>query len=280
MSDSDTQNDAGARNELAEEAQPSNFLTKGLQAAQNPLLAKIKSLFQQTTITDWREFGDVLQPEQKYTRFVERLEHGYLLELPTGRLFLRNSQRVSGQFFAGGYQYKPNGPGRFFIELRSSTWNPKSLTESTLRFAAGSEESFQILAEGEVAEQIYKEIRQKLEQHKLGSIKQFDQEAKEFLNRFHEIVDTLPSDHWEKAVTPDGFELWYRGTVEEFRLEFGKSARDARPQYRLNISKGRELARTIEGNIAQAFFDLVDTRGQRAGLEALDHLLSTSLKKS
>ena len=239
---------------------------------ENPLLEKIKLALSQSDPAKWEHHGEILNPNMKYPKAYEAWEIVYCISIPNGILAFRSSQPVVSEYFGGGYTLVPSAPPLFYVELRPRAWDPRTLINPYLRSSLEKDKQLKLLADGEVARTIYKEIQE--------IITSFSSEQqKELTNLVDEIIENIiPRANASKA------EDWTKNEVEagvvSFRAEFDgifvhvtQTEKNGLINYRLVLSKNKFSRKVSDGHLAQDLFHIVNNKNKDAALEALNDVL-------
>ena len=115
-------------------------------------------------------------------------EELFCTDTKNGVLVLRRSTPLVSNFFGGGYTFSEQGLPRFFVEIRSRGWAPKMLIDPYYRSSGGVDKSYRILAEGDVARQLYMEVEGSVREYRDSLKRDFNDSVERLTSNMHEQV--------------------------------------------------------------------------------------------
>jgi hypothetical protein len=151
-------------------------------------------------------------------------------------LVLRRSLPVNSNFFGGGYSFSEAGMPRYLIELRARGWSPRVLLDPFYRSAGGLDKTYQVLAEGDVARQLYHEIENTLKQFRLSLKRDFNDSVERLIANIREQVQGTSSSDW-KPVQGEADYTGYRGDVNGMTVTIACTIKDRAAHYTMNFMK-------------------------------------------
>ena len=213
------------------------------------LLEKIKTTLANTPAERWEQGGEDLDPSKKHQRAQESWEQLYCTDTKTGVLVLRYSIPVVSNFFAGGYSFVESGIPRYLIELRPRGWTPRMIIDPHYRGAGAAERSHQVLADGDVARQLYIEVH--------TAIKQYRESLRRDFN--------------------DSVERLIAGIREQVQMTVGCLIKALSAMHSMNFSKYGLRWDCRDSNLCKEIFAVVDESVRQSSLEQLGKVLDDML---
>jgi len=248
---------------------------EGLRAG-GGLLEKIKSTLASTPADRWEEGGEELDSSKKYQRAQETWEQLYCTDTKTGVLVLRCSTPVVSNFFAGGYSFVEAGVPRYAVELRPRGWTPKMILDPGFRGAQATAKSFQTLAEGDIAHQLYLEVQVSIRQHRESLRRDFNDSVERLNANIREQVQTTAADDWQ-AVDGEAGYTGYRADVNGMTVTVGSTVRDRSSSHSMSFMKYGLRWECRDINLCKEIFTMVDESVRQASLEQLGKVLEDML---
>lgn len=240
------------------------------------LLDKIRNTLSNTAAERWEQGGEPLDTKRRFSRSQETWEQVFYTDTKSGTLVLRCSMPISNNFFGGGYSFSEAGPSRFMIELRGRGWSPKALLDPSFRGAGGVEKSVQLLAEGEIAEQLYREIELIVKQHREGMRRDFNDSVARLVANMKESIGETTASDWQ-VVDGDVGVRGYRSEINSLTVTIACMATDVSTSYSLTIGRFGLIWQCRDPFLMQEAFRLVDESVKTASLEHLGKVLDDML---
>ena len=240
------------------------------------LLDKIRATLANTAAERWEQGGETLDTNRRFSRSQETWEQVFFTDTKSGTLVLRSSTPISNNFFSGGYSFSPSGPPRFFIELRGRGWSPKALLDPAFRGAGGVEKSTQVLAEGDIAEQLYREIEMIVKQHRETLRRDFNDSVARLTANIKEAIGETTAADWQ-IVEGDVGVKGYRAEINALVVTVACMKNDVSTAYSMTIGQFGLAWHCRDPFLMQEVFNLVDESVRTASLEHLGKVLDDML---
>jgi hypothetical protein len=157
----------------------------GKSASSLPLLERIKQMLASTAPERWEQAGEELDSNRKYQKPQESWEQLFCTDTKTGVLVLRKSTPITSNFYGGGYAFVQASEPRYLVELRGRGWMPKMIIDPNYRSAGGTDKSYQLLAEGSVGQQLYREIEASVRSYREGLRRDFNDLVSRLTSNIH-----------------------------------------------------------------------------------------------
>lgn len=240
------------------------------------LLDKIRSTLANTAPERWEQGGEPLDTGRRFARSQETWEQVFFTDTKNGTLVLRSSTPISNNYFGGGYSFSAAASPRFFIELRGRGWSPKALLDPAFRGAGGIEKAAQVLAEGEVAEQLYLEIELIVRQHREGLRRDFNDSVARLTANIKEAVGETTAADWQ-IVEGDVGVKGYRTEINNLTVTVACMKNDISTAYSMSVGRFGLVWQCRDPFLMQEVFTLVDESVKTASLEHLGKVLDDML---
>ncbi len=240
------------------------------------LLDKIRNTLANTAPDRWEQGGEPLDSNRRFPRARETWEQVFFTDTKSGALVLRCSTPVSTQYHGGGYAFSEAGPSRFVIELRGRGWSPKALLDPSFRGAGGMEKPPQLLADGVVAEQLYREIELIVKQFREGQRREFNDAVARLTANIKEAIGETTAADWQ-VVEGDVGVRGYRTEINNLTVTVACLASDVSTQYSLTVGRHGLMWSCRDPFLMQEAYRLVDESVKTASLERLDKVLDDML---
>lgn len=240
------------------------------------LLEKIKQTLAATPADRWEEAGEPLDSSRKFQKPQETWEHLYCTDAKAGVLVLRCSTPVTSNFFGGGYSFVESGIPRYMIELRGRGWAPKMLVDPFYRSSSGQEKSYQVLAEGDVAKQLYFEVETSLRQYRTSLKRDFNDSVERLISNVRDQVHETSATDWKQLDGETGY-TGYRGDVNGMTVTVACTVRDRVATYSMNFMKYGMRWDCRDSAIMRDVFKIVDDSVRHSSLEQLGKVLEDML---
>ena len=252
----------------------------GADAAQSKgaisLLDKIRNTLSNTAPERWEQGGDPLDTTRRFPRSQETWEQVFFTDTKSGTLVLRSSTPVSNNFFGGGYSFSAAGPSRFLIELRGRGWSPKALLDPAFRGAGGIEKPAQVLAEGDIAEQLYLEIELIVKQYRESMRRDFNDSVARLVASIKEAIGETTAADWQ-VVEGDVGVRGYRTEINNLTVTVACMRNDISTAYSMTVGRSGLVWQCRDPFLIQEVFTLVDESVKTASLEHLGKVLDDML---
>jgi hypothetical protein len=183
---------------------------------------------------------------------------------------------VSNNFFGGGYSFTPAGPSRFFIELRGRGWSPKALLDPAFRGAGGIEKATQVLAEGDIAEQLYLEIELIVKQYRESLRRDFNDSVARLTSNIKDAIGETTAADWQ-IVEGDVGVKGYRTEINNLTVTVACLKNDVSTAYSMSVGRSGLVWQCRDPFLCQEVFTLVDESVRTASLEHLGKVLDDML---
>ena len=256
-----------------------NFNNGGGDAFNNKsssLLDKIKLTLANTAPERWEEAGEELDSSKKYQKSRDAWEQVFCTDAKNGVLVLRCSTPVRGNYFGGGYALVENGVPQYTVELRPRGWAPKMLVDPYYRTAGGVEREYQTLVEGDIARQIYFEIKTIVIEHRESMRRDFNDSVERLMSVITDRVKQTYADEWELHHT-DRNVVKYSATIEGLVLEIAQFVKDRNFYFEMTLSKYGLKWECRDTPTMRDVFKIVDDCVKHTSLEQLDKVLEDIL---
>lgn len=240
------------------------------------LLDKIRQTLASTAPERWEQGGEPLDTSRRFQRPQERWEQVYCTDTKSGVLVLRSSQPITTNFHGGGYNFALAGSARYTIELRGRGWSPRALLDPSFRGSGGVEKSCQVLAEGEVAKELFCEIEQIVKQHRESLRRDFNDSVARLTANIREHIGETTAGDWQSVEGDFGFR-GYRTEINGITVTVGSSSNDLSTSYSLTLSRFGLVWYCRDPFLMQEVFKLVDESVKTASLEQLGKVLDDML---
>ncbi len=240
------------------------------------LLEKIKQTLASTSPDRWEEAGEPLDSSKKFQKPQDTWEHLYCTDAKAGVLVLRCSTPVTSNFFGGGYTFVESGIPCYMVELRGRGWAPKMLVDPFYRSGGGQDKSYQVLAEGDVAKQLYFEVEASLRQYRTSLKRDFNDSVERLIANVREQVQGTASGDWKQIEGEQGY-TGYRGDVNGMTITIACTVRDRAANYTMNFMKYGMRWDCRDSSIMRDVFKIVDDSVRQASLEQLGKVLEDML---
>ncbi|MEY4667868.1 MAG: hypothetical protein RL518_567 [Pseudomonadota bacterium] len=249
-----------------------NARTKGAIS----LLDKIRNTLANTAPERWEQGGEPLDSSRRFPRAQETWEEVFFTDTKSGTLVLRSSTPISNNYFGGGYSFTAAAPARFFIELRGRGWSPKSLLNPAFRGSGGIEKPTQLLAEGDIAEQLYREVELIVKQHRESLRRDFNDSVARLTATMKEAIGETTAADWQ-VVEGDVGVKGYRTEINSLTVTVACMKNDISTSYSMSISRFGLVWQCRDPFLMQEVFTLVDESVKTASLEHLGKVLDDML---
>lgn len=240
------------------------------------LLDKIKQTLAATSPDRWEEAGEPLDANKKFQKPQETWEHLYCTDAKAGVLVLRCSTPVSSNFFGGGYTFAESAPPRYMIELRGRGWAPKMLVDPFYRSSGAQDKNYQVLAEGDVAKQLYFEVEASLRQYRTSLKRDFNDSVERLMANVREQIQETSATEWKHVEGEEGY-TGYKGDVNGMTVTIACTIRDRAAHYTMNLVKYGMRWDCRDSSIMKDVFKIVDESVRQASLEQLGKVLEDML---
>jgi len=245
--------------------------------ASMPLLERIKQTLASTAPERWEQAGEDLDSNRRYQKPQENWEQLFCTDTKTGVLVLRKSTPITSNFFGGGYAFVEASEPRYLVELRSRGWTPKMLVDPSFRSAGVVDKSYQVLADGGVARQLYQEVQVSVRNHRESLRRDFNDLVARLISNIHEQIKGTAADDW-KAV--EGSEQGFSGycaDVNGMAVTVWTVVRDRTAGFGMYFSKYGLRWDCRDSSLCKELFQLVDESVRSASLEQLGKVLEDML---
>lgn len=240
------------------------------------LLEKIKTTLANTPADRWEQGGEELDSSKRYQRARETWEQLFCTDTKTGVLVLRRSTAVVSNFFAGGFSFTESGIPRYSVELRPRGWTPKMILDPSFRGAQATARSVQVLAEGDIARQLYHEVQVSVRQHQESLRRDFNDSVERLNANIREQVQTTAAEDWQAVEGESGY-TGYRADVNGMTVTVGCTVRDRSSSHSMSFSKYGLRWECRDSNLCKDIFSMVDESVRQASLEQLGKVLEDML---
>ncbi len=240
------------------------------------LLDKIRATLANTAAERWEQGGEPLDTTRRFPRSQETWEQVFFTDTKNGTLVLRSSTPILNNYFSGGYSLSPSGDTRFFIELRGRGWSPKALLDPAFRGAGGIEKATQVLAEGDIAEQLYREIEMLVKQHRETLRRDFNDSVARLTANIKEAIGETTAADWQ-VVEGDVGVKGYRTEINGLTVTVACMKNDVSTAYSMTVGRFGLAWNCRDPFLMQEVFNLVDESVRTASLEHLGKVLDDML---
>ena len=240
------------------------------------LLDKIRNTLANTAPERWEQGGEPLDAKRRFPRARETWEEVYFTDTKSGTLVLRSSTPISNNFFSGGYTFSAAGVTRYLIELHGRGWSPKALLDPAFRGSGGMERAVQVLAEGEIAEQLYREVEGIVRQYRGSLRRDFNDSVARLTANMREAIGETTAADWQ-VVEGDVGVKGYRTEINNLTVTVACATSDVSTSYSLTVGRSGLVWQCRDPFLMQEAFNLVDESVKTASLEHLGKVLDDML---
>jgi hypothetical protein len=248
----------------------------GSSGSSMTLIEKIKHTLTSTAPERWEQGGEPLDTNRRFQRAQNTWEEIFSTDTKSGVLVLRSSTPLASNFFAGGYSFSPAGPPRYLIELRGRGWSPKMLLDPAFRGSGGVERTCQILAEGDVAQQLFREVEQIVKNFRETMRRDFNDSVARLMSNLKENIGQTEAADWSSVEGDVGYK-GYRTEINGLTLTVGSISNDLSTAFSLSLSRMGLIWHCRDPFLMQEIFKLVDESVRTASLEQLGKVLEDML---
>ncbi len=249
---------------------------EGDTAKPSGLLEKIKATLANTPADRWEQGGEALDSSKRYQRSQETWEQLFCTDTKTGVLVLRCSTPVVSNFFAGGYSFTEASVSRYSVELRPRGWAPKMILDPGFRGTQATARQVQVLAEGDVARQLYMEVQAAVRQHQDSLRRDFNDSVERLSANIREQIQGTAAEDWQSVEGEAGY-TGYRADVNSMTVTVGCIVRDRSSQHSMTFTKYGLRWDCRDMNLCKEVFTMVDESVRQASLEQLGKVLEDLL---
>ena len=240
------------------------------------LLEKIRNTLANTAPERWEQGGEPLDTNRRFPRSRETWEQVFFTDTKSGALVIRSTTPISNTYFGGGYSFTPAGPSRYCVELRARGWSPKALLDPSFRGSGGVEKPPQLLADGDIAEQLYREVEVIIKQFRESQRRDFNDAVARLTANIKEAIGETTAADWQ-PVEGDVGVRGYRTEINNLTVTVACLASDLATQYSLTVARFGLVWHCRDPFLMQEAFSLVDESVKTASLENLDKVLDDML---
>lgn len=241
------------------------------KSQQELLLDKIRHILKKTNPELWKKGGYPLNMEERFEKPRQFWEELYSLDIPTGVLAIRSSTPVKSEFAGRGFQLKASDKPIYSTEIRASGWHHSELTDPYKRSQI-SDRTCTVLAEGEIAKDIYFYVEDSYDKHFHVKQQEFDKKAYEFVCSLPQRLKKETLSNWERVEDKVG-EIHYVSSIDKLTVDVAKVYQEERELYTLHV-KDKQLVTEIKNQgIAKDLFHAVEDLGQTSRLMTLTRAL-------
>jgi len=241
------------------------------------LIEKIKQTLASTPADRWEQAGEDLDSSRKFQRPQENWEQVYCTDTKTGVLVLRKSTAIASNFFAGGYSFVEASEPRYLVELRPRGWAPKMIVDPNYRGAGATDRSYQTLAEGHVAKELYFEVQTSVRTHRESLRRDFNDSVERLIGNIHEQIRGTSPEDWKNVEGTEQGYTGYRADVNGMVVTVSCVARDRTAVYAMNFTKYGLRWDCRDSALCQEIYMLVDESARNASLEQLGKVIDEML---
>jgi hypothetical protein len=247
------------------------------QQSSQALLEKIKLTLANTPPERWEQAGEELDSARRYQKPQDNWEELFCTDTKTGVLVLRKSTPITSNFFGGGYSFVEGSEPKFMIELRSRGWVPKMLVDPSYRGAGVVDKGYQVLADGNVARQLYQEVFVSVRNHRESLRRDFNDLVQRLINNINEQVQNTAAEDWKAAESSEQGFSGYSSEVNGMVVTVWTLVRDLSASYGMYFTKYGLRWDCKDINLSKEIFKLVDESVKSASLEQLGKVLDDML---
>ncbi|MCO6429263.1 MAG: hypothetical protein J5J00_00245 [Deltaproteobacteria bacterium] len=242
------------------------------EQSKNPLMAKIQSTISQSDPEKWERYGDDLNTEGKYQKPRDAWEIVYCINIPNGILAFRSSQPLTSQYFGGGYTLTPLSSERYTVELRPRAWDPRTLIDPYFRAALEKDRQFQLLADGDVARQVFMQIKATIESFSGERREEIKHQIEQLAANITDRTAASSAEEWRKD-SPNFDTTEYHSSFDGVDVTVSFTKKNGIDNYRLTFCKDKVAVKTVDAAVAKSIFEAVEEKQAQAALEALSKVL-------
>ena len=240
------------------------------------LIEKIKHTLTSTAPERWEQGGEPLDTSHRFQRAQQTWEEIFSTDTKSGVLVLRSSTPLGSNFFAGGYSFSPSGTARYLIELRGRGWSPKMLLDPAFRGSGGAERTCQILAEGDIAQQLFREVEQIIKNYRETMRRDFNDSVARLVSNLKENIGETTAADWSSVEGDVGYK-GYRTEINGIAVTIGSISSDLSTAYSMTLGRLGLVWQCRDPFLMQEIFTIVDESVRTASLEQLGKVLEDML---
>jgi hypothetical protein len=246
-------------------------------SSSQPLLERIKQTLGSTSAERWEQAGEELDPNRRYQKPQDNWEQLFCTDTKSGVLVLRKSTPITSNFYGGGYAFVEASEPRYLIELRGRGWAPKMLVDPSYRSAGVVDKSYQVLADGNIARQLFHEVNVSVRNYRDSLRRDFNDLVARLISNIHEQIKGTSAEDW-KPVEPNeqGFS-GYCADVNGMSVTVWTVVRDLTAGFGMYFSKYGLRWDCRDASLCKELFNLVDESVRSASLEQLGKVLDDML---
>lgn len=242
-----------------------------------PLLERIKQTLASTPPERWEQAGEELDSSRKYQKPQESWEQLYCTDTKAGVLVLRKSTPITSNFFGGGYAFVAASEPQYLIELRGKGWVPKMLVDPAYRGAGVVDKNYQVLAEGAVGQQLYREVDLSVRNHRESLRRDFNDLVARLISNIHEQIRSTSAEDWNSVEGSEQGYTGYAADVNGMTVTVSAVIRDRTAGYAMHFTKYGLRWDCRDSTLCKELFILVDESVKNASLEHLGKVLDDML---
>lgn len=246
------------------------------EKAENPLLTKIKKMLTQSDPDKWERAGGELNPAAKQAKPYESWNSVYSMSLPNGVLAVRCALPVKSQYFGGGYTVTPTGRPAYYVELRPRAWDARTLVDPYFRVTLDKDKQVNVLADGDIAETVYKLVTQTLQSFSGARKGEFNAQVAALSATLIDRVEAGKAEDWTKDDS-DPTKIAFAATFDTLTVQVTKQISDEKnPSFQLSYQHEEMISKASDAALAKNIFELVDDKCRTASLLALSKVLESA----
>ncbi len=238
-------------------------------------LERIRRLLISTEPEKWRVGGADLTELLRFARPRNVYEQILVRDIEQGSLALHMIQPIACQYLPGGYQFIPNGPARYSIEVRDRIFDADKAVDPKYS-AAQKGKRCDILATGEIAKNLFNQIRDVIRSFSKNKQKVFETKAVSIVNTIIDRVEQSDFSDWQKTkeATEKTDSLCYSTQIEGVTVEVIKTTEQWESSFSILIRDEKMLYDRATPNLSRAAFQALEKLDQNSQIEKLGEALT------
>lgn len=246
------------------------------QTKSAPLMERIKDILAETSAERWEGTSEELDPQKKLTQNRQTWEEFFCTDVKSGVLVIRKSTIVKSNYYGGGYFLSEGALPHHTIELRPKGWIPRMLSDPFFRSASGIERKVQVLVEGEIARQLFEQVKETVRVFRLSVKRDFEAAIEHLTPKLLSLVAETNAGDWTTELE-DPHTTTYLGEIDGMKVSSSLTVKDLSGLYSLRLSKYGLHWDSRDFVMAKEVYDVVDDCVKHASLEKLGKVLEEML---
>lgn len=234
------------------------------------LYQKIKKLIEISEESKFISYDERLNLDKTYPKPRKTWEIVHTVKINDGNLVFRESTPLAAIYITGGYQLKEADEPRYTIELRPEGWDAIEIVDPFRITSEYANKEYEILAEGDLAKDLVKQVQEKLyiyNSHAKEEFKQVVIEKLEYIKKHMQETNGI----WKKR--EDAQAMIYSATFDDIMLHICKEKTQYSANYFIYAKKKQIAVKIDDRNLSSELYDLIDKLSEVTGLINLEKAL-------